>query len=404
MTVGGISMTRAAVTTSGLTNSNSEIWYVPNPSGTTANIVATFATAVNGVTIEVYSLIGYISNPISSAIGTTSASQSYNNKQVALAAGSRTVNVSTSLSNMVNDFSSACGASLWGVHASQALRGDNQTLTTTISPTSNNPKIALAIWSTQPCANSGTAAAFLARTSGLDNTHINAYTALLNGLDSDAITCKLDFLHVYATQDSTTALLNLVANRYNGTAFGPPVFTVDRGFQGVQTSLTVYIDTNFNPFTAIAPQFSANSAHMSVWNVADVGTTGVPAIGYVTSGISEVDMYVRFTDGNTYFRPMTLGSGAIFATASGAGYWISNRSASNAIQGYRNGSSVATASDASAGLGNSTIITLGYSGAGVPQGAAYQEAAASAGSSLSATDASNLNSRLRTYMTAVGVP
>src|SRR6266446_73369 len=70
MTVGGISMSKAAAAVSGVTNSNSEIWYVANPSGTTANIVATFATAVNGVTIEVYSLIGYITTPIANTRGT----------------------------------------------------------------------------------------------------------------------------------------------------------------------------------------------------------------------------------------------------------------------------------------------------------------------------------------------
>ncbi len=153
MSVGGISMSRAASATIDAQNSNSEVWYATNPSGTTANIVATFATAVNGVTIEVYSLIGYASAPIASTTGTTSVSQLYNNKQVALAAASRTINVSTSLSNMTNDFSSACGANLWGVHASQVLRGNNQTLTSTISPTSNNPKIALAVWSTQSASD-----------------------------------------------------------------------------------------------------------------------------------------------------------------------------------------------------------------------------------------------------------
>src|SRR6266446_5848352 len=70
MTVGGISMSKAAAAVSGVTNSNSEVWYATNSSGTTANIVATFATAVNGVTIEVYSLIGYITTPIANTRGT----------------------------------------------------------------------------------------------------------------------------------------------------------------------------------------------------------------------------------------------------------------------------------------------------------------------------------------------
>src|SRR6266446_10588173 len=163
MTVGGISMSRAASATIGAQNSNSEIWYVANSSGTTANIVATFATAVNGVTIEVYSLIGYASTPIASTTGTTSVSQLYNNKQVAIAAASRTINVSTSLSNMTNDFSSACGANLWGVHASQVLRGNNQTLTSAISPSTNNPEISLAIWTSAVDCNTPVNA-FLART------------------------------------------------------------------------------------------------------------------------------------------------------------------------------------------------------------------------------------------------
>lgn len=146
MTIGGLSMARQVRASGDNQNSNSEIWWVANPTGTSANIVATFSTAVDGVTIEVYSLVGYQS-VIATTTGTTSVSQTYTNKQLAIASASRTVNVSTSLSNMVNDYSSACGAGLWGVHASQRLSG-NGTLSSTISPTSNNPKIALAVWQT----------------------------------------------------------------------------------------------------------------------------------------------------------------------------------------------------------------------------------------------------------------
>lgn len=144
MTIGGISMVRQIRAVGDDQNSNSEVWYAANPTGTTANIVATFSTAVDGITIEVYSLVGYQS-VTATTTGTTSVSQAYTNKQVAIAAASRRVNVSTSLSNMTNDFSSACGASLWGVHASQKLNG-NGTLSSTISPTSNTPLIALAVW------------------------------------------------------------------------------------------------------------------------------------------------------------------------------------------------------------------------------------------------------------------
>jgi len=146
VTLGGVSMLRGVRAAGDDQNSNSEIWYLANPTGTSANIVVTTSTAIDGITIGVYSLIGYATAPISTTVGTTSASLAYSNKQVALEAGSRTINVSTSLSNLTNDFSSACGPNLWGVHASGRLNGNGQTLTSTISPTSDNPKIALAIW------------------------------------------------------------------------------------------------------------------------------------------------------------------------------------------------------------------------------------------------------------------
>lgn len=147
VTIGGISMSRAVRASGDDQSSNSEIWWAANPTGTTANIVVTSSTAIDGITIGVYRLVGY--NAVTAfTTGTTSVSQAYTTRQVALAAASRTVNVSTSLSNMTNDYSAACGATLWGVHASQGLNG-NGTLSSSISPTTINPKIALAVWSVQ---------------------------------------------------------------------------------------------------------------------------------------------------------------------------------------------------------------------------------------------------------------
>ncbi len=150
VTVGGTPMLLAVRASGNDQNSNSEIWYIPNPTGTSANIVVTTSSAIDGITIGTYSLLGYLSTPLTTTVGTINVSKTYDNKQVALAAGSRTINVSTSLSSLTNNFSSACGPNLWGVHASDRLNGTGQTLTSNISPTSNNPKIALAIWSVPP--------------------------------------------------------------------------------------------------------------------------------------------------------------------------------------------------------------------------------------------------------------
>src|SRR5438105_2736087 len=67
----------------------------------------------------------------------------------------------------------------------------------------------------RPAADSAAATNLLARTTGLDAAHIAAYKALLNGLTADGIFNSdgtsnfLDALYIWATQDQTTADLNL---------------------------------------------------------------------------------------------------------------------------------------------------------------------------------------------------
>jgi hypothetical protein len=246
-------------------------------------------------------------------------------------------------------------------------------------------------------ASLGPAAAFLARTSGLDGTHTTAYTNLINGLVSDGVWGKLDVLHIYATQDSTTALLNLVSTNYNGVANGSPTFTVDRGFTGgVSGGGTVYINTTFNPSSASSPQYTLNSGHLSGWVLNDIQETR-NFIGATAAGI-----FAKFTDNNAYFT-INAATNINVAVASAIGHYIANRSASNAVQGYKNGSSIISGSVASTGVPNLQYFVLSDNN-GAPLGASNQVAMASIGASLSATDVTNFYNRLRTYMTAVGVP
>jgi hypothetical protein len=248
----------------------------------------------------------------------------------------------------------------------------------------------------------GFVAQFLERTSGLDATHVSAYTALINGLVSDGIWSKLDVLHVYATQDSTTALLNLVSPAYTGVSHGSPTFTADRGFTGTGNSTTVYIDTTFVPQFATSPQMSLNSGHVSIWDATDTGQSPQGMMGAFNANGS-IELISKFTDNNSYF----LVNGNTFTTvasASAQGHFIANRSGASASQGYKNGSSIVTNTDSSTGLPGVTVVTLGMNSNNTIHGSNVQAAMASIGSSLSSTDASNFYTRLRTYMTAVGVP
>jgi hypothetical protein len=71
--------------------------------------------------------------------------------------------------------------------------------------------------------------AFLARTTGLDATHTNAYKALINGLVADGVFAKLDALYICAAQDLATARLNLVSSSFALVdTSAAPNFTADR--------------------------------------------------------------------------------------------------------------------------------------------------------------------------------
>ncbi len=262
---------------------------------------------------------------------------------------------------------------------------------------------------TDGCLNSGHAAAFLARTSGLDGTHIAAYTALLNGLDADELSCKIDMLHVYATQDSATALLNLMSISYAGVVNGSPTFTADAGYNSTEGSLTDYIDTQFNMFTAVSPHFAEISNHVSAWVVTDLGA-GNPIIGAetITLGANGTNINPRATSppNTAFFRAQTFGSLPVTNTDT-QGHFVASRTGSIVQTAFRNGSLIGSDADPSSNLFNLNFHTLGENDDNTPNvnsNSGKQIAMASIGSGLTPTDVTNFYNRLRTYMTAVGVP
>src|SRR2546423_12896093 len=95
---------------------------------------------------------------------------------------------------------------------------------------------------------------FIARTSGLDATHLTAYAALLDGLTTDGFfdgagnSTLLDALYIYATVNRTTALLNLVKNAFSCIENGTVSFSADRGYTGDGSSF--YLNTQFVPSSA----------------------------------------------------------------------------------------------------------------------------------------------------------
>jgi hypothetical protein len=263
-----------------------------------------------------------------------------------------------------------------------------RTLSYVASPAAVGTDADTTAWVAAVVGNGGTV-------SGGRQTLVNS---LIVGLKADGVWSKLDRLWLTAAEDTVSALTDLVATSL-ATAINSPTFTVDRGYEGEDAAVpTKYINSNYTPGT----NYSLNSAHFSTWCVTNIAQTqSGSAMG---SGASGTNLYLTFTDGNIYARISdSPESGSQGAPPSLAGHVVVNRSGASASEVYRNGSlfSSPNASAGSVATTDFALLCLNVTPAG---GNSNQFAAFTMGGSLTAAEAGDFYSHLRTYMTAVGVP
>jgi len=242
---------------------------------------------------------------------------------------------------------------------------------------------------------------FLARTTGLDGTHTAAYTALIDGLVADGIWAKLDALYIFATQSTANALLNLKSSSYTPAITGSLTFTADDGY--TLTTGSNYINTNLNASTA-GGNYAQNSAHMSVWMFSD-NSSMVSTVGTL-SGTNE-QRIIPHLGGSGYYRVNCQpDQGIAIAVASGAGFSLGTRETSSLVRSYKDGTLNATEpATTSAALNNSNFTFPNFAaGLGGDPDTSNIVSGGSFGSSLTGAEVTSFYNRLRTYMTAVGVP
>lgn len=239
--------------------------------------------------------------------------------------------------------------------------------------------------------------AFIARTSGFDAKHTNAYKNLICGLVLDGVFSTLDELQVYATSDSTTAAINLISSSFGGTNNGA-IFSANNGFttDGVAT----YFDMGLVPSTA-GGNATQNSTSFSYWSLsigqqANVSGANDNTRSTILNPRNASDI-IR-GDVNTGTSSVNFGS-----NTDGTGFYTLSRTGANLQTSYKNGAFVATDVSASFGLPTSSF-NLGRNNNVSPVFTARQFAASAVGGGRNATQETALYNRLRTYMTAVGVP
>ena len=255
-------------------------------------------------------------------------------------------------------------------------------------------------------ANSETTAWVAAVGAGnVDSNHGGYVDTLISGLKTDGIWTKLDRLWILAAQNSNSALVDLKAQDV-ATAVNSPTFTADRGYAG--NGSTSYIDTTFNASTQ-AVQFTLNDAHQAVWSNTSRGPATTTAIGvYDGSAVTDLFPYQNVFTATGVGNRVNLAAAdpASIAYTSSLGCFIGQSISPTTEEVYVNGTSLGTHAKTYGGyLVNFSFFICAENAGGSPGTASTDQICmASWGATLTSTQAANYYSRLRTYMTSVGVP
>ena len=272
-------------------------------------------------------------------------------------------------------------------------QGSTLTDATNYGATSGYPRVgsraldaATTAWVNAVVANGGTVST--ARKGVVDN--------LISDLKADGVWTKLDRLWLFAAENSQTALTDLKGLAL-ATTSGSPAFSADDGYTFDNTSKC--INTGFNPATA-GGSYTQNSAHISVWP-ATPNNWGLMGNYDGAQGIEVTYNVTQWQIFGPNDSTAPVNTGASTTT----GLVILTRTASNARGLYVNGSSAYSDAVVSTGIASTSFFVGATSNLGtILHPTAGQIAAASIGAGLNATETANLYTRLRAYMTAVGVP
>lgn len=217
---------------------------------------------------------------------------------------------------------------------------------------------------------------------------------LIVSLKDAGVWSKLDALYVMAAADAQAAQRNWIGDIFNLTPQDSPTFAADRGYTG--DGSTSYLNTGFNPSTAVAPKYTITSGHI-----------GLVSRTNLANGAG--DSFDMGGSVRTFLARSVAASGTMLgriqtatkdlATSAYPGHGVASRTASNVWEGYAQGVDAGGAADANASIGNETWRILSTSAAtfGV-----NQIAAGHFGSGLSAAEVLALYNALNSYMTAVG--
>jgi len=236
------------------------------------------------------------------------------------------------------------------------------------------------------------AQAFVTNAGIVDQVEANAINNLVIGLKADGLWTKMDVIYPMVGSTATSNSYNLKNTATNQLTFSGGWTHSSTGAKPNGTN--AYANTGYNPSVTA----SLNSHHLSYYSRTNSNGTEVE-IGTYPGG--SYDLLELRTSGTTYFLINQNGTTSSFSDSNSQGFYIGNRTASNVINGWKNGSKVVNSSVASNILPNGTLFLGALNQGGALYYSTKECAFASIGDGLTDTDASNLNTRVTTFQTAL---
>ena len=242
------------------------------------------------------------------------------------------------------------------------------------------------------------AQAFITAAAITDPIQINAINTLVEGMKTDGTWTKMKAIYPFVGGTASTHKWNLKDPRDLDAAFR---LVFNGGWTHSSNGATPngtngYANTYYNP----SLNGQLNSAHLSYYSRTNSNLTEVE-IGVERPNGNYQLIEIR-TAGLTYFY-MNQNSGLGIADANSLGYYIGNRTASNVINGFKNGNKINNTTTISNVLPNANMYLAALN---VSTGIAFyfstkQVSFSTIGDGLTDTEAANLYTRVQAFQTSL---
>jgi hypothetical protein len=227
----------------------------------------------------------------------------------------------------------------------------------------------------------------------LSTTEKQAVNQLVLDLKANSLWTPMKAIYPMVGASAAACAQNLKSSSFTGTFTSTGWTFASTGVKPNGTS--AYFDTNLLPST----QLTLNSSHLSFYSRTLSNGVEVEMGGEGNGNGSIIEIR---TAGISYYRINSVGTYISYTDSDSRAFYLSNRTASNIINGWRNSTKVATGNTSSSGLANQNIYIGAWNSSSTAQFFTTKECAfASIGDGLTDTEASNFYTAVNSFQVSL---